>query len=168
MPLCEGCPRANDRIRKNTEEQIEEARATQEPVRIQLADAALAVLEFGDCPGKKEASPDNVHSEFGDNGYYQCQHPTESTAHTIISQGTLVLNRLTKEAAEQKEEASAVELSKEEPLLSMTEVMKEMADKSRAKRDRGEELSIQEAASIDYVYGSGFTQAAARDYFGFN
>ncbi|MEK7621326.1 MAG: hypothetical protein AAB395_03145 [Patescibacteria group bacterium] len=94
MPLCEGCPRANDRYKKGIEQEIEEVRETGGPIRAQLADTALALLELGSCVGRKEVSIDNADDEFGDNGYFQCQHTTEAAAKTIISQGTHALDRL--------------------------------------------------------------------------
>lgn len=42
-----------------------------------------------------------------------------------------------------------------------------MADEAKEKRSRGEELSVQDAASVDYVCGLDFAQRAARDYFGY-
>lgn len=43
-------------------------------------------------------------------------------------------------------------------------VIEGIADSSRLKQSEGQELTIDEAASIDAAYGSGFAKRAATDY----
>lgn len=102
MPLCEGCPRANDPHKKSVEQKIKEAHERGEPIRAQLADTAFTILDFGDCPGRKEPTDGDTVNEFGGSGYRECQHTTEAAADTIISQGTHVLDELARKTRKEE------------------------------------------------------------------